>query len=239
MRPTLVIFALLTASACGSNGTDAAAGDESHGGSGPSTEPGAGGSSPDGGSSGTKASASPLTSGSRLKGRYLAGADGSKLYVGFRDTQRNENCAFAATDAGLRCLPLAYAGLGTLVPAELPLDAIPVAVRTSVIGGGFADASCTKPISYDFTPLSASNVLAGKHYPASYIFVTHLEADGHSAVKSVFTASWKALGTTLFTLGGPSNTSCNAESRDPRTVLMGDAEVPLTEFAQATEGLDP
>ena len=45
-------------------------------------------------------------SGTRLKARYYVGADGSKQFVGWRDTMRNEDCGFQKTDDGtLRCLP--------------------------------------------------------------------------------------------------------------------------------------
>ena len=36
------------------------------------------------------------TSGSRLRVRYLAGADGSREFIGFFDNQRNENCCLVA-----------------------------------------------------------------------------------------------------------------------------------------------
>lgn len=50
------------------------------------------------------------TSGSRLRVRYLAGADGSREFIGFFDNQRNENCLFGggsirASDGAIRCLP--------------------------------------------------------------------------------------------------------------------------------------
>jgi hypothetical protein len=45
-------------------------------------------------------------SGTRLKVRFVQGDDGSKSVLGFRDTQRNEDCSFVeAEDGRQRCLP--------------------------------------------------------------------------------------------------------------------------------------
>jgi len=66
------------------------------------SDPGGGGGPPDG--------TTDHTSGSRLRVRYLAGADGSREFIGFFDSQRNENCLFGggtvrASDGTIRCLP--------------------------------------------------------------------------------------------------------------------------------------
>ncbi|MCA9589930.1 MAG: hypothetical protein KC657_31720 [Myxococcales bacterium] len=46
-------------------------------------------------------------SGSRLKIRYLEGADGSKQFSAWFDTARNDECTFARhADGSVRCLPL-------------------------------------------------------------------------------------------------------------------------------------
>ena len=63
-----------------------------------------------GGGGGTGLDAEIDQSGSRLRVRYFAGADGSREFIGFFDSQRNENCAFTwgsdrAADATIRCLP--------------------------------------------------------------------------------------------------------------------------------------
>ncbi len=76
-----------------------------------------GGSNP-GGGGGTSDGTTDHTSGSRLRVRYLAGADGSREFMGFFDNQRNENCLFGsatvrAGDGTIRCLPseaVAYQG---------------------------------------------------------------------------------------------------------------------------------
>ncbi len=64
-------------------------------------------------------------SGARLRARYIAGADGSRQFVGWWDSERKEECAFAkAEDGTLRCLPTSY-------PTTY-----------------FADASCTKRVLF-------------------------------------------------------------------------------------------
>ena len=64
-------------------------------------------------------------SGSRLRARNYIGADGSKQFIGWRDTERNEDCSFyAAADGTHRCFPAA-AGSAS---------------------GYFGDAGCTAPL---------------------------------------------------------------------------------------------
>jgi hypothetical protein len=65
-------------------------------------------------------------SGQRLRARYMAGADNSKEFLGWHDSQRNEVCYFSTAGDGVtRCLP----------------DGLP-------IGGFFLDAGCTQPLAY-------------------------------------------------------------------------------------------
>ena len=53
-------------------------------------------------------------SGTRLKARYYLGADGSKQFIGWRDTMRNEDCYIAkAEDGQLHCMPIAGAAAAT------------------------------------------------------------------------------------------------------------------------------
>jgi len=64
------------------------------------------------------------TSGSRLKARYYEGEDGSKQFIGWWDSQRQEDCVMVpAKDGKLRCLPAAN-----------------VAIT------GYADANCSVPV---------------------------------------------------------------------------------------------
>jgi hypothetical protein len=71
------------------------------------------------------ASADTNQSGSRLKVKYYAGADGSKAFAGFYDTQLKADCFFGlAADGATRCIP------GTTVP----------------LLGYYTDPGCTQPL---------------------------------------------------------------------------------------------
>lgn len=64
-------------------------------------------------------------SGQRLRARYVAGADGSREFRAFFDTQRNEICYFRnGPDGSLRCMP----------------DGVSI--------GAYKDAGCTVPLAY-------------------------------------------------------------------------------------------
>lgn len=67
----------------------------------------------------------PTDSGTRLRARRIVAEDGATQFVGWRDTQRDEDCAFReAADGKLRCVP------------DLPV----VATTT------FSDAACSAPL---------------------------------------------------------------------------------------------
>ena len=55
----------------------------------------------------SEASADPSQSGTRLKLKYYAGADGSKLSAGLHDSQLNVDCyySYPMSDGTLRCVP--------------------------------------------------------------------------------------------------------------------------------------
>lgn len=60
-----------------------------------------------------KDGASASLSGSRIRARYLVGADGSKALVGYQDTERGEACAYQTMGgAETRCYPAAVAFSG-------------------------------------------------------------------------------------------------------------------------------
>lgn len=70
------------------------------------TGTGGGSASPGTGWSGTSESDRQALSGTRLKVRYVQGTDGSKSFIGFRDTMLNANCSFTFADDGQQhCLP--------------------------------------------------------------------------------------------------------------------------------------
>lgn len=71
------------------------------------------------------AAAEPATSGTRIRARYYNGEDGSRQFVGWRDTERDEDCSFQqAEDGQTRCTPT------YLAPAVY-----------------YADAGCTQPLA--------------------------------------------------------------------------------------------
>jgi hypothetical protein len=110
----------------------------------------------------SEAQAGPI-SGSRLKGKYKLGDDGSKAYdpLVFHDAQRNEDCAYAiAADGVTRCLPTAVTtepifykdaactqgvvGLVTAGPG-CPFTPPPYATRVSVPLCGSPDTTSVFP----------------------------------------------------------------------------------------------
>jgi len=71
--------------------------------------------------------------GSRLKARWLVGADGSKSLVAgeWLDTVTSQRCAYStATDGALRCLPDAFS----------PADGVNAAIF-------YSDSACTSPLA--------------------------------------------------------------------------------------------
>lgn len=67
--------------------------------------------------------------GSRLKARYLLAEDGSRQFLGWYDSQRQENCAFTqAPDDIVRCMPFVAAAVA------------------HPFSQAFADSACTRRI---------------------------------------------------------------------------------------------
>jgi hypothetical protein len=74
-------------------------------------------------------------SGTRLHAKYLTASDGARVFVGWHDTQLNQDCAFAtASDGQTRCLPG--------VPLLTPQQTYPTATGALLL---FADAACSQP----------------------------------------------------------------------------------------------
>jgi hypothetical protein len=90
------------------------------------TQIGPDGTLPDGGKVVQSAPGTGGTSGTRLKARTYNAEDGSQQFIGWFDSQRNENCGFQmAADGKIRCLPSG----------------------TSVEAGFFGDTGCTQPLA--------------------------------------------------------------------------------------------
>lgn len=70
-------------------------------------------------------------SGSRIKMRVIVSGDGAKAFLGWHDSQRNEDCLFiTAIDGQQRCLPLDF----------------------SVFGIYFSDSACSRRLALDSRP---------------------------------------------------------------------------------------
>jgi hypothetical protein len=75
------------------------------------------------GGSGGESADLGYVSGARIRARYLDGDDGSKQFVGWRDTQLGMDCTYLfAEDGEYRCLP-----------------------SSILVGGYFTDANCGQP----------------------------------------------------------------------------------------------
>ncbi|MGH7434680.1 MAG: hypothetical protein ACRENE_03320, partial [Polyangiaceae bacterium] len=120
-----------------------------------------GGSGSGGGSGGTifdaltdpvpTAKADGYQSGTRLKLRYYAGADGSKSYSSMHDTQLNLDCYFsAASDGTSRCLPTGSATIALF----------------------FGDSGCTQPLAYTPTGCAGGTPTYGGKTGASCPYAT-------------------------------------------------------------------
>jgi hypothetical protein len=113
-----------TGSTAGSGGASSSSGTTTSGSGGASSGSG-GASSGSGGNSSTPAG---WESGTRLKARYYAGADGSVNYAGFRDSMLSVDCSpLLAEDGKTRCLPV---------------------VVTGFFGGFYEDSNCMQPVAY-------------------------------------------------------------------------------------------
>src|SRR5262249_30139705 len=128
------------------------------------------------------AKADDTTSGTRLKAKYMAGEDGSRMPWGLYDSQRSEDCVFVtAADGSTRCMPL-------------------TAGNYAALGSYFSDANCTLEVA-----LTAKCTLAPK-YLVRYV----APACGASATSySVYATGAKGSATAVRTKSG---TTCSAPS---------------------------
>ena len=137
---SIAVYAIMAACSARRGGQDFATGD---GGSGSGGSGGSGSGSSGGlGDALTDpvgaANADPNQSGSRLKAKYHAGSDGTKSFIGWHDSQRNEDCGFTiAGDGTPRCLP-----------------------SGAFSGGFFSDSGCTQPAAEWSTACSAAPAYA-------------------------------------------------------------------------------
>jgi len=132
------------------------------------------------------ADAAPATSGTRLRARYYVGEDGSKQFVGWHDTKRDEGCGFGkAQDGKIRCLPnessaLAlgyYADGGCTVPLFTTIGSGTCYATTAKYATSFDTATCVSAL-HTVAPTTPTAVYAGTpancikvaEPPAGYLF---------------------------------------------------------------------
>jgi hypothetical protein len=85
-----------------------------------------------------EANADPDQSGTRLKAKFYGGTDGSKEFIGWHDSQRNEDCSvYPALDGTTRCMP------------------------TAVTASYYADSNCTQPIALVTVPACGAATAPG------------------------------------------------------------------------------
>jgi hypothetical protein len=204
----------------------AVAGNGGHGG----TMPGSGGNGASGDSGIVDALTDPVpdafagsedpASGTRLKGKFIAGADGSKMYLPsvWSDSQRQEDCAFGtAGDGMLRCLPTSV--------QDFPLY--------------YTDAQCTKPFAILASGPPPSGCAAN---PPKYNRTT--DAGGACPMVQAPPSHYYPIGQQISQPQGPyyaTNSGSCAQSQIGFTTLYFSvmAEVPATSFVAGTVGTDP
>lgn len=147
-------------------------------------------------------------SGTRLKMRVLATADGAKQFKGWRDTERNEDCDFAtAADGQVRCLPSG----------------------ASIIG--YSDSGCTQRIVYQnkgcAAPTRAIEIVQGTLCLGT-TYAQRIYSVGAAYAGSQY---WSKGATCT----GPSSTSSLLTSYD---LYNAGSEIPASSFAAATESLE-
>jgi hypothetical protein len=131
------LVALLVFAACGSDPRS-----EIDGGSDGAGDDGAGddGAGDDGaGDDGAGDDVAEYTSGTRIRRRMGTTPDGAKMFLGWRDTMRNEDCAFSsAADGALRCIPVGYAFFVNYYSDAQCTKDLPVALCPGAPARGYA-----------------------------------------------------------------------------------------------------
>lgn len=99
-------------------------------------------------------------SGTRLKAKYYAGSDGSKVFIGMYDSQRNEDCSFTlAGDGVLRCLPT---------------------TGTASVSAYYSDSACSVPLALINKGCTSKYIVRGESSTGAcvYTYKTHLHQYG-------------------------------------------------------------
>jgi hypothetical protein len=159
----------------------------------------------------SSASAQTMTSGSRLKAKWYVGADGSKQFLGWHDSQLNTDCDFeVASDGATRCIPAYPTG--------------------ALVATYFADTACSQALAYSYHgctgPTFASQSAAASAScaltPATHIYPISAYSgtvyEGSSASCSAVTSAAILGAYTFYSIG---------------------SEVSPSQFVQATIQTDP
>jgi hypothetical protein len=161
----------------------------------------------------SSAMAGDTQSGTRLKVRYNAGADGSKSALPLlHDSQLNVDCDFAtAADGVLRCLP---AGA---FPSYL-----------------FVDAACSQPLAYTYKAACP---------PPYFVSPTTAPPCGTPLQERVYALGPAFTGTSAYTLSGQACVADSAAAltsfEASYALYTVGAEVPPSSFVQGTLQTDP
>lgn len=157
------------------------------------------------------ANADPTTSGTRLKARYYVGEDGSKQFVGWHDSQRNEDCGFSkAGDGVLRCLPSAGASEA----------------------GIFSDSGCTQPLA-----IAANCTTGAKYATVATLSCGALASVRVFSLGSPVTPTVAYAGTPAACTMYPAASLTSLEMTN--AIYPVGAEVAPSSFVSATEQVDP
>lgn len=82
--------------------------------------------------------------GSRLRAKVYVGEDGSRQFVQWHDSERNEDCGFTrAADGKIRCVPGSSAQV--------------------IVAGNYADAGCTQPVVRVTAPCATAPTYASNY----------------------------------------------------------------------------
>ena len=172
----------------------------------------------------SEAAADPFLSGTRLKAKYYAGADGSKQFLTMFDSMLSVDCTFQyAVDGMIRCLPV-----GGGLPGGSPVSAL----AQFGVYALYADAGCTTLLGVAPAPSALKYVVAPDP--------TVQTPPGGTAYR-VYPVVAPYTGTT-YQKAGPGPTQCIVQASNAgagSSFYSAGAEVPAGSFAQATVMVEP
>jgi hypothetical protein len=156
------------------------------------------------------ARADTTTSGTRLRAKYIVGADGSKQFLGWHDSTTNADCSFVpAADGAMRCLPAFGSASGQ-------------------INDFYVDSGCSQKVAQVFK----ANCVTPKYAHDDVVFTSSCGAGTTGIGYAVYSLGAKL--TTAY-YGSPANClPINANAFDSLDMYAVGAEVPASTFVQGT-----